>query len=173
MNTRNPSTVGFENRRRSAPAATILVRLLVGGVFLSEGIQKFLFPEALGGGRFAKIGIPIPYVSAPFVGLVEIVCGALVIIGFATRLAVIPLIIDISVAITATKIPMLISKGVWPAFHEARTDFCMLMGGLFLLIVGPGLLSIDGMMRAVSSREPASRESADRSPEARSAAPKD
>ncbi|HET9795009.1 MAG TPA: DoxX family protein, partial [Thermoanaerobaculia bacterium] len=77
--------------RFPAPAATVLVRLLVGGVFLSEGIQKFLFPAALGPGRFAKIGIPWPYLSAPFVGAVEIVCGALVVIGLATRLAVIPL----------------------------------------------------------------------------------
>ena len=130
-----------------APAATVLVRLLVGGVFLSEGIQKFLFPDALGGGRFAKIGIPAPYLSAPFVGAVEIVCGALVIVGLATRLAVIPLLVDIAVAIATTKIPMLVDKGVWAALHEARTDWCMLAGGLFLLIVGPGPLSVDGETR--------------------------
>lgn len=132
-----------------APAATVLVRLLVGAVFLSEGIQKFLFPAALGPGRFAKIGIPAPYLSAPFVGAVEIVCGALVVIGFATRLAVIPLLIDIGVAIAATKVPMLAKAGLWAALHEARTDFCMLTGGLFLLIAGPGPLSIDeGIRRA-------------------------
>jgi uncharacterized membrane protein YphA (DoxX/SURF4 family) len=44
----------------NAPPATVLVRLIVGAVFLSEGIQKFLFPAALGAGRFAKIGIPWP-----------------------------------------------------------------------------------------------------------------
>jgi len=130
-----------------APAATILVRLLVGGVFLSEGIQKFLFPAALGPGRFAKIGIPWPYLSAPFVGAVEIVCGALVVIGFATRLAVIPLLIDIAVAIAATKVPMLVDNGIWAALHEARTDWCMLAGGVFLLIVGPGPISLDGEAR--------------------------
>jgi putative oxidoreductase len=41
-----------------APCSTILIRLIVGGTFLSEGIQKFLFPDALGVGRFVKIGIP-------------------------------------------------------------------------------------------------------------------
>lgn len=51
-----------------APAATILIRLMVGGVFLSEGIQKFLFPEALGVGRFVKIGIPYPETMSPFLG---------------------------------------------------------------------------------------------------------
>jgi|SRR5437667_8215699 len=91
--------------RTTAPPATLLVRLLVGAVFLSEGIQKLLFPDAQGAGRFAMIGIPAPDVVGPFVGRVEIVCGVLLLIGLLTRLAAIPLIIDISVAIVSTKTP--------------------------------------------------------------------
>ena len=129
--------------KTNAPHATILIRLLVGAVFLSEGIQKFLFPAALGVGRFVKIGIPAPRFFAPFVGVVEIVCGTLLIIGFITRLAAIPLLIDISVAIATTKIPMLSRAGFWSTVHEARTDYCMLLGLVFLLLVGSGPLSID------------------------------
>jgi putative oxidoreductase len=131
-------------RRTNAPRATILIRLLVGGVFLAEGIQKFLFPAALGVGRFVKIGIPAPQFFAPFVGVVEIVCGTLLIIGFITRRAAILLLIDISVAIATTKIPMLSRAGFWSTVHEARTDYCMLLGLVFLLLVGSGPLSIDG-----------------------------
>jgi putative oxidoreductase len=127
----------------NAPRATILIRLLVGGVFLAEGIQKFLFPAALGVGRFIKIGIPAPQFFAPFVGVVEIVCGALLIVGLFTRVATIPLIIDISVAIVTTKIPMLSRAGFWSTVHEARTDYCMLLGLAFLLLVGSGPFSID------------------------------
>ena len=127
----------------NAPRATILIRLLVGGVFLAEGIQKFLFPAALGVGRFIKIGIPAPQFFAPFVGVVEIVCGAFLIIGLFARLATIPLIIDISVAIVTTKIPMLSRAGFWSTVHESRTDYCMLLGLVFLLLVGSGLFSID------------------------------
>ena len=130
----------------SAPRATILVRLLVGWVFLSEGVQKFLFPAALGVGRFAKIGIPAPQFFAPFVGMVEIVCGALVILGLLTRLAAIPLLINISVAILTTKIPMLAKSGFWATMHEARTDICMWLGTLFLAIVGAGDWSIDARL---------------------------
>ena len=126
-----------------APSAIFLIRLMVGWVFLSEGIQKFLFPSALGVGRFAKIGIPAPHFFAPFVGVVEIVCGGLLIIGLLTRLASIPLLIDILVAIATTKIPMLSKSGFWATMHEARTDFCMLLGLIFLLIVGSGALSLD------------------------------
>ena len=131
-------------RRTNAPRATILIRLLVGGVFLAEGIQKFLFPAALGVGRFVKIGIPAPQFFAPFVGVVEIICGTLLIIGFITRLAAILLLIDISVAIATTKIPMLSRAGFWSTVHEARTDYCMRLGLVFLLLVGSGPLSIDG-----------------------------
>ena len=127
----------------TAPKATFLIRLMIGLVFLSEGIQKFLFPASLGTGRFLKIGIPAPQVMAPFVGAVEILCGSLLIIGLLSRLATIPLLAVISVAIASTKLPMLFAGNLWGMAHEARTDYSMLMGLLFLLIVGPGPLSID------------------------------
>jgi putative oxidoreductase len=133
-----------------APSATVLIRVMVGWVFLSEGIQKFLFPAALGVGRFAKTGIPAPQFFAPFVGVVEMVCGAALIAGLMTRLASIPLLIDILVAIATTKIPMLSKAGFWGMMHEARTDFCMLLGLIFLLIVGSVTLSFDERL----SRQP-------------------
>jgi uncharacterized membrane protein YphA (DoxX/SURF4 family) len=125
--------------------AVILIRLLVGLVFLSEGIQKFLFPAALGVGRFEKIGIPFPPFSAPFVGGVEIVCGALVLLGLLTKLASVPLLIDICTAMATTKIPMLVKQGFWPTVHEARADFSMLLGLIFLLIAGGGPWTLDAL----------------------------
>ena len=131
----------------SAPRAVVLVRWLVGWVFFTEGVQKFLFPAALGVGRFEKIGIPASHFFAPFVGVVEIVCGLLVMVGLFTRVAVLPLVIDISVAIATTKVPMLAKTGFWGTMHEARTDFCMLLGCLFLIAVGSGPLSVDTTLR--------------------------
>ena len=136
--------------RSTAPPAAVLIRVMVGWVFVSEGIQKFLFPDALGVGRFVKIGIPAPQFFAPFVGVVEVVCGALLIVELGTRLASIPLLIDILVAIETTKVPMLSRSGFWATMHETRTDFCMLLGLIFLLIVGSGTLSFDDRL----SRQP-------------------
>ncbi|MBI3004226.1 MAG: DoxX family protein [Ignavibacteriales bacterium] len=127
------------------PAASLLVRLIVGCVFLSEGIQKFLFSDSLGVGRFIKIGIPAPEIMAPFVGIVEIVCGTLVLVGFFTRLAAIPLIFNMLVAIAATKVPIFLERGFWVMAHESRTDWSMLLGSLFLALVGAGRWSLDGM----------------------------
>jgi uncharacterized membrane protein YphA (DoxX/SURF4 family) len=127
--------------------ALVLIRLLVGAVFLSEGIQKFLFPAALGVGRFTKIGLPAPELLAPFVGGVEIICGTLVLVGLAARWAAIPLIITITVAIVTTKLPMWSAQGFWAMAHESRTDWSMFLGALFLLIVGPGPWSVDGLRR--------------------------
>ncbi len=132
--------------RADAPSSAVLVRLMVGWVFMYEGIQKFLFPAALGVGRFEKIGIPSPQFFAPFVGVVEIVCGLLLILGLLTRLAAVPLLIDISVAIATTKIPMLLKSGFWAAMHEARTDYCMFLGLLFLIAVGGGGWSVDAIL---------------------------
>ncbi|MBZ5687574.1 MAG: DoxX family protein [Acidobacteriia bacterium] len=124
-----------------------LLRLMVGWVFLSEGIQKFLFPAALGAGRFVKIGIPAPQFFGPFVGVTEVVCGTLLIVGLFTNLAVWPLLIDILVAIATTKIPMLLKQGFWAAMHEARTDFCMLLGLVAIALLGAGTASLDERWR--------------------------
>src|SRR5437867_3302289 len=130
----------------TAPKATLLIRVLVGWVFLSEGVQKFLFPDSLGVGRFVKIGIPWPQFMAPFVGVVEIVCGTMLLIGFLTRLATVPLLIDIAVALYSTKIVTFAKNGFWGTLHEARTDVSMLLGLIFLLLVGDGSLALDARL---------------------------
>jgi putative oxidoreductase len=159
--------LAYKLLKTSAPAATIFVRILVGGVFLAEGIQKFLFADQLGVGRFVRIGIPFPQLTAPFVGFVEIVFGMLLIVGLLTRLAAVVLLINISVAIVSTKVPMLLGHGFWgfslaklPRYgfwamvHEARTDFCMWLGCLFLIIVGAGYISLDYLI-ALTGKKPA------------------
>lgn len=146
-------------RATNAPAAVVLIRLMVGVVFASEGIQKFLLPDQLGIGRFTRIGIPFPEMMAPFVGVVEIVCGVLILLGLATRLAAIPLLINISVAILSTKVPILLghgfwgfqlpkleSYGWWSMLHEARTDLSMWLALVYLLIVGAGSWSVDARL---------------------------
>ena len=123
---------------------------MVGGVFLSEGIQKFLFSDALGVGRFTKIGIPLPNMMAPFVGTLEVGCGILVLLGLLTRFAAIPLIVVVIVAIWATKVPLFLHDGFWKMAHEARPDYAILLGSLFLLVVGSGPWSINVRIDAPS-----------------------
>jgi putative oxidoreductase len=149
----------FETR---APGWSILVRLIVGlVVFFPEGLQKLIFPGILGAGRFANIGIPSPEIVGPFVGVIETICGALIILGLLTRLAAIPLIIIMIVAILSTKIPILLGHdfwifhapkiaryGFWSMAHEARDDFAMLLGSLYLLIEGAGAWSLDALVSA-------------------------
>jgi uncharacterized membrane protein YphA (DoxX/SURF4 family) len=141
-----------------APNAVWLVRLAIAIVFVSEGIQKFVYPAALGAGRFAKIGIPAPAVIGPFIGIVEIGCGALVLFGLFTRLAALLLLADMTVAILSTKLPILIGHGfwrfaapsgkagLWSMLHEARTDLSMWLACLFLVIVGAGGRSVDARL---------------------------
>lgn len=144
----------------SANPWTILIRLAVGlVVFFPEGIQKLIFPDILGAGRFAKIGLPSPDVLGPFVGVVELLCGALIVVGLCTRLATIPLIVTMLIAVITTKLPILLGHGFgpfalpefkrygfWSAQHEARADLTMLLGCLYLFIVGSGRWSFDRML---------------------------
>jgi putative oxidoreductase len=141
------------------PAGVILIRLMVGLVFVSEGLQKLMYPGDLGVGRFETIGLPAPEVLASFVACFEIACGALLTLGLVTRLAAIPLIIIMLTAIVTTKLPILAGRdlwglhvrdlsryGFWAMAHAARTDWAMLLGSVFLLIVGGGRWSLDATL---------------------------
>ncbi len=122
---------------------TLLIRWMVGAVFLSEGWQKFLFPALRGAGRFEKIGLPVPEFLGGFVGGFEVVCGLLVLAGLLTRLASVPLIVIMLTALATTKAEVLAEKGFWELLHGSRTDWSMLLGSLFLLVEGGGRWSVD------------------------------
>lgn len=127
---------------------SLIPRLVVGLVFLSEGIQKFLFPELLGAGRFEKIGFSNPEFLAAFVATFEIVCGLLVLAGLMVRVTAIPLLIIMITAIISTKIPILAAKGFWSMAHEGRTDFAMTMLIIYLIIFGAGKWSVDYLLKS-------------------------
>jgi uncharacterized membrane protein YphA (DoxX/SURF4 family) len=137
----------------------ILIRLYVGVIFLCEGILKFLRPDELGTGRFDRAGIPVPGFFAPLDGVFEIVCGLLILAGLATRLAVVPMIVNMVGALLITKLPILwgdaplfrSESGWWDFIHEARTDLAQLCGSLFLLLVGAGAYSLDAYLQRSTS----------------------
>lgn len=131
---------------------TILIRFIVGYVFIMEGIQKFVYSDSLGVGRFIKIGIPYPEIMAPFVGVCEIVFGSFILVGFLTRLATIPQIIIMITALTTTKLSILMEKGLLTFSHDSRNDLLMLFGLTFILIKGAGAFSIDQRITNKSKR---------------------
>ena len=128
---------------QAANIPTFLYRLAVGLIFLSEGLQKYIIPGATGTARFAKIGFSNPAFWAYFTGSFEIVCGILILLGFLTRLAAIPLLIIMVVAFITTKIPILTGNGFWAFAHEYRTDFAMTLLLIYLLVYGAGNYSLD------------------------------
>jgi uncharacterized membrane protein YphA (DoxX/SURF4 family) len=132
----------------------IILRILAGSVFFWEGLIKFIFPNQ-GVGRFTKIGMPFPEVTATFVGSMEIIGGLLLIIGLATRFISFYFIVQMIIAVLSTKValymgtsplpapPALPKVGFWAVLHEIRSDYAQIMVCLFLLLVGPGSNSAD------------------------------
>ena len=146
----NPPTDG--------PRSTILCRLMAGGVFLWEGILKFVYTNQ-GVGRFTKLGIPFPHFSANFIGCLEIGGGILLLTGLLTRMIAIPFIAEMIVAMLTTKIslylgksplplaPMAPTSGIWAVLHEVRSEYAQLIADLFLMINGPGKWSLDALFQ--------------------------
>jgi uncharacterized membrane protein YphA (DoxX/SURF4 family) len=106
----------------------------------------------VGAGRFARIGIPSPEIMAHFVGVVEVVAGALILVGLATRPAAVVLLVDILLP-SSPRSPLLwratavsTNVGFWSMQAESRTDFAMLMALLFIIVAGPGPLSVDARL---------------------------
>ena len=131
---------------RTENVPLLIPRIIVGLVFLTEGIQKFLFPELLGTGRFLKIGFTHPEFWASFTACFEITCGFLVLFGTFIRLASIPLLIIMATAFVTTKYPLLVDKGFWIFAHEYRTDFAMTFLLLLFIRYGGGKYSIDKLL---------------------------
>jgi putative oxidoreductase len=156
----------------TAPKSTLLIRLMVGGVFLSEGILKFVYTNQ-GVGRFTKLGIPFPHMTATFVGSLEIVGGLLLIAGLFTRVIAIPFIIEMVVAILSTKISLYLGTsplplppapptvGFWAVMHETRSDYAQILTSIFLLVAGPGHWSLDALLRRRRDAPLAQRRSED------------
>jgi putative oxidoreductase len=131
--------------RRDLPM--MLIRVMVGLVFLTEGILKFVRPQDLGAGRFATIGLPFPEVLAPIVAVIEIAGGLAVIVGIYAGDAALALLAVIVVALVTTKLPILIGRplgpfapiklahyGIGSFLHEARVDLCMLLGTVAVIL---------------------------------------
>jgi putative oxidoreductase len=146
----NPSSDG--------PASVLFLRLMAGGVFLWEGILKFVYVNQ-GVGRFTKLGMPFPHFTANFVGYLEIVGGLLLLSGLMTRLISIPFIIEMIVAILSTKISLYLGTsplplppsppqfGMWAVLHEVRSEYAQLLTTAFLLVNGPGKWSLDALLQ--------------------------
>jgi uncharacterized membrane protein YphA (DoxX/SURF4 family) len=151
----------------TGPKSTLLLRLMAGGVFLWEGILKFVYANQ-GVGRFTKLGMPFPAFTANFVASLEIVGGLLLISGLLTRVIAVPFIIEMIVAILSTKISLYLGTsplplppappkvGIWAVLHEIRSEYAQIMTSMFLLINGPGRWSLDALLqkRRLSATEP-------------------
>jgi putative oxidoreductase len=148
----------FTHPSTSGPKGTLVIRLMAGGVFLSEGLLKFAYVNQ-GVGRFTKLGMPFPEVLAPSIALLEIGGGWLLITGLGTRLISVPFILEMVVAVLSTKIslyfgtsplpkpPALPVVGWWAVLHESRSDYAQLMSCVFLFVCGPGPWSLDGALQ--------------------------
>jgi putative oxidoreductase len=147
------------------PRATILVRMMAGGVFLSEGILKFVYPNQ-GVGRFTKLGFPLPELTADFVATLEIVGGIMLLAGLLTRFMAIPFIVEMIVAVLTTKValylgtsplpmpPALPKVGFWAVMHETRSDYAQLLSCAFLVCTGAGPWSVDAYLQRRWWRRP-------------------
>jgi uncharacterized membrane protein YphA (DoxX/SURF4 family) len=147
----------------SAPPATVLVRLMAGAVFISEGILKFVYTNQ-GVGRFTKLGFPFPDTIATAIAIFEIVGGLLLISGLLTRFIAIAFSIEMVVAILTTKIALFLGTsplplpaappktGIWAVLHESRSDWAQLVCCVFLAIVGAGAMSLDARRHRRLSR---------------------
>jgi len=113
----------------------------VGLVFMSTGWGKIHNVEKVTA-FFSSLGIPAPHFQAILVGYSELLCGTGLVVGLLTRLATVPLIVSMMVAILTAKRPDLHGLFDLVAFDE----FTYLIVLVMIAIVGPGPVSLDAIL---------------------------
>jgi putative oxidoreductase len=121
----------------------VFLRLIVGFIFISEGLQKYLFLQFHGPSLFQEIGFAHAFFWAYLTGAFEIICGIMILVGLLTRLASVPLLIIMITAFITTKLPLLYNRGFWTFTHEYSIDFSLTILLILLLIYGGGKWSVD------------------------------
>jgi len=120
----------------------LFVRLYWGWQFCQTGwgkLQDISKPI----GFFTDLGIPFPVFNAWFISLLEGFGGILLIVGLASRLISIPLLIDMVVAYVVADREALLSIFSNPDKFYAAAPYTFLIASLIIMIFGPGVFSID------------------------------
>ncbi|HXH56573.1 DoxX family protein [Iamia sp.] len=143
---------------RFRPAAPLVLRVVLGGLFLWHGIDKFDTGISMVEGAFEGWGVPAPGLTAPLTAIVEVVAGAALVLGIGTRIAAALLSIVMIGAIIYVKQELgIISSQPMPG---AELDLALLAGLVALIVIGPGRISLDQQLdieprEASDPREPA------------------
>ncbi|MGE0139354.1 MAG: DoxX family protein [Ilumatobacteraceae bacterium] len=143
---------------RARPAAPLVLRVIVGGLFLWHGIDKFDTGISMIENMFRMWDVPAPGLTAPLTAVVEIAAGAMLIVGLGTRLAAMALsVVSIGALIYVKQDLGIISSDPMPG---AELDLALLAGLIAVIVLGPGRFSLDHQLgieprNTADSREPA------------------
>jgi putative oxidoreductase len=126
-------------------ATSLLLRAVVGPIFMAQGWRKCLSPRdaphglAVLQGTLRKNHWPYPELLASMTGATELVCGCAVLLGWRTRVATVPLLGILSVAIAQVK---------WPEGFIGGWDWPYAVAGSVgaLALMGSGQISVDELM---------------------------
>lgn len=130
-------------RKTDQSPSTVLIRLMVGVIFLLDGLQNLAFPLLYASEKLEKIGIQAAEYHDFILGGVEIAFSLLIIFGLYTRLAAISLIMIICFVIVTTKFPRFNEEGIWEGLEANRNEYAIFLGCVFLFIKGGGKWSLD------------------------------
>jgi putative oxidoreductase len=121
--------------------APLLGRLAVGLLFISTGWGKVHdIPKVTH--FFESLHIPAPGLNAVVVAYSELICGTLLVLGLFTRLATVPLIVSMVVAILTAKLDDLHGLFDLVGFDE----FTYLVVLVMIAVIGPGMISLDHLL---------------------------
>ena len=143
---------------RGRPAAPLVLRIVIGGLFIWHGIDKFNVGISMIEEMFTMWGVPAPGLTAPLTAVVEIVAGIMLVVGLGTRVAAMALSVVMIGALIYVKQDLgIISSQPMPG---AELDLALLAGLVAVIVLGPGRLSLDHQVgieprESSESREPA------------------
>lgn len=138
-----PASPASPVRAAGLDAGLLLLRLVLGVIFIAHGLQKILVDSIPGvAAGFGGMGIPAPEVAAVVVAGVEVVGGALLIVGLGTRVFAVLLTVSMAVALVLVHL----AAGFFAADGGYEYVLLLAVASLALALTGPGRIAIDALI---------------------------
>jgi putative oxidoreductase len=129
----------FRPSPRQVSIGLTVLRVATAAVFINHGWQKvFVFGFAGVTGAFTHMGVPLPGITGPLIGVLECFGGIALLLGFLTR--------PLAFAFACDMLGAIVMVQLKNGFSHYELEFMLLASSVALALAGAGSVAVDSLL---------------------------